>query len=201
MLCFCSSVFFLQSGREVAVAENHNWTRRCRDSALTPRVVKALFGNPLRGRSCRLAWASMFSRTLSSPSLSFQRSAYARVRPRSAYARVRPRLDCAAALRPLDDTILASSGVKPLLVDFNAVWCGPCALFLPIVEEVGRELEDWLQTASVDIELQPEVASRYAIGGLPTLLLFKNGKIIDRSEGLQNRQQLLRRLRPHLDMW
>lgn len=82
----------------------------------------------------------------------------------------------------------------PVLVDFYATWCGPCQMMAPILEEVGANLRDRLQVVKIDTDKYPNLASKYQIEALPTLVLFKDGQPAERIEGVQQAQQLIQHL-------
>ena len=82
----------------------------------------------------------------------------------------------------------------PVLVDFYATWCGPCQMMAPILEEVGASLRDRLQVVKIDTDKYPNLASKYQVEALPTLVLFKNGQPAERIEGVQQAQQLVQHL-------
>ena len=82
----------------------------------------------------------------------------------------------------------------PVLVDFYATWCGPCQMMAPILEEVGASLRDRLQIVKIDTDKYPNLASKYQVEALPTLVLFKNGQPTDKIEGVQQAQQLVQHL-------
>lgn len=82
----------------------------------------------------------------------------------------------------------------PILVDFYATWCGPCQMMAPILEEVGANLRDRLQVVKIDTDKYPNLASKYQIEALPTLVLFKDGRPAERIEGVQQAQQLIQHL-------
>ncbi|NES92966.1 thioredoxin, partial [Okeania sp. SIO2B9] len=73
------------------------------------------------------------------------------------------------------DELLASSKI-PVLVDFYATWCGPCQIMAPILEQVNQKMKDRLRIVKIDTDKYPQLASKYGIQGLPTLVLFKNGQ-------------------------
>ena len=75
------------------------------------------------------------------------------------------------------------NGEKLTLVDFSASWCMPCKMFKPIVEELAEKDKD-IQVFSIDIDEEEEIAKRYRIFSVPTIILFKNGEKIDSSIGL-----------------
>ena len=89
---------------------------------------------------------------------------------------------------------LLESSEIPVLVDFYATWCGPCQMMAPILEQVGANLRDRLQVVKIDTDKYPNLASKYEIEALPTLVLFKNGQPAERIEGVLQAQQLIQHL-------
>ena len=79
---------------------------------------------------------------------------------------------------------------KPVLLDFFASWCGPCRMVGPILDEIAEERED-IKVCKVDIDEQPELASRYRIMSVPTLMVLKNGQIMEQSIGAKPKHQIL----------
>ena len=79
---------------------------------------------------------------------------------------------------------------KPVLLDFFASWCGPCKMVSPILDEIAKERED-IKVCKVDIDEQPELASRYRIMSVPTLMVLKNGSIVEQSIGARPKHQIL----------
>ena len=79
---------------------------------------------------------------------------------------------------------------RPVVVDFHALWCGPCKMQSPILKEVAIELGDKIKVIKIDVDQNPELASRYNIQGVPTLIIFKNGKLVWRQSGVVSKNQL-----------
>lgn len=86
-----------------------------------------------------------------------------------------------------DSEVLGSD--KPVLVDFWATWCGPCQKQGPIVEELADELTD-VKVGKLDVDAEEEIAGRYNIMSIPTVILFKNGEVAGKAVGLQSKESL-----------
>jgi len=86
------------------------------------------------------------------------------------------------------DSIINSD--TPTLIDFFAEWCGPCKVQSPILKEMAGELGSKVKVLKIDIDKNTEIARRYQIQSVPTLILFKNGKLIWRQSGLLTKPQL-----------
>ena len=82
----------------------------------------------------------------------------------------------------------------PVLVDLWAAWCGPCRMIAPIVEELAGTYQGKIKVGKLNVDDHPQVAAEYRIMNIPTLLLFKSGKEVDRLVGVQPKEELTRRV-------
>lgn len=82
----------------------------------------------------------------------------------------------------------------PVLVDFWAPWCGPCRVIGPVLDEIARERGSAVVVGKVNVDEQPDLAGAVRIRAIPTLMLFKQGKLVDVVMGAQSKQALLQRL-------
>lgn len=89
---------------------------------------------------------------------------------------------------------LVSGSDLPVLVDFYANWCGPCQMMSPILEQVSAQMKQRLQVVKIDTDKYPHLASQHHIHALPTLVLFKQGKAVERIEGVMPADALIQRL-------
>ncbi len=78
----------------------------------------------------------------------------------------------------------------PVLVDYWAEWCGPCKMIAPILDEVSKDYSDKLQVAKVNVDDNQDIASKYGIRGIPTLMLFRNGAVVATKVGALSKSQL-----------
>lgn len=83
------------------------------------------------------------------------------------------------------------NGDVPVLVDFTATWCGPCKMMAPILEQVAGELGEKVKIIKVDVDRNPQAASHFQVQGVPTLILFKQGKTLWRQSGVMQAAQLI----------
>lgn len=79
---------------------------------------------------------------------------------------------------------------KPVLIDFYADWCGPCRMVLPLVEEIAAERDDIL-VAKVNVDEEPALASQFGVVSIPTLVVMKNGEVVNKSMGARPKAQIL----------
>ena len=87
---------------------------------------------------------------------------------------------------------------KPVLVDFWAVWCGPCRMLGPIIEEVAADFEGKAVVGKVDVDNNQQVSVDYGIRNIPTVLIFKNGEVVDKIVGVAPKETIAEKLSAHL---
>lgn len=95
-----------------------------------------------------------------------------------------------------DEIVLKSE--KPVLVDFWAVWCGPCGVMSPLVDEVANDQEGRLIVGKLNCDESMDIAQRYGITGIPAFLIFKDGEVVDRVMGVMPKGELLAAVEKYL---
>lgn len=78
----------------------------------------------------------------------------------------------------------------PVLVDFYADWCGPCQMMAPVLKEVAQEMGDKVKVIKIDVDKNQPIAQRFGVRSIPTLILFKNGKILENKAGVMTKRDL-----------
>lgn len=86
----------------------------------------------------------------------------------------------------------------PVLVDFSAVWCGPCKMLDPLVQQLAVEWQGKVKVLKLDVDESPTLAMDFQVMGVPTLMLFKDGKPVERVTGYQPKDRLAKKFQPHL---
>lgn len=90
------------------------------------------------------------------------------------------------------------NGNAPVLVDFFATWCGPCKAMSPVIESIGKELQGQARVLKIDVDKNQAVATRFQVQAVPTLMIFKNGKIVWKNAGAIDKATLLSQIRRFL---
>lgn len=85
-----------------------------------------------------------------------------------------------------------------VLVDFWAPWCGPCKMIAPVLDEIDEEMGDKLKIAKVNVDNNPDTAGEYGVMSIPTLMVFKDGEVVDKLHGFQPKEQLSEWLNNHI---
>jgi thioredoxin 1 len=88
---------------------------------------------------------------------------------------------------------------QPVLVDFTAVWCGPCKMLDPVVKQLAQEWSGKVKFFKLDVDNNPNVTMDYQVMGVPTLMMFKNGQPVERVSGYQPKDRLVNRFFPHIN--
>ena len=86
---------------------------------------------------------------------------------------------------------------KPVLLDFHADWCGPCKILSPILKQVKNELGDSIKIVKIDVDKNQALAEKYQVRGVPTMILFKNGKLLWRQSGVLQKHEIISTINSH----
>ena len=121
---------------------------------------------------------------------------------------------CGKCKAPLDPSAAASAGpipvtdatfadqversATPVLLDLWADWCGPCHMLAPTIDQLSSELAGRIKVAKLNIDQNPNIAHRFGVRSIPTLLVLKEGREVDRLVGVQPKEEILRRLQTHI---
>ena len=106
-----------------------------------------------------------------------------------------------AAIPKLDDTVFTDEVLKsniPVMVDFTAVWCGPCRMLDPIVEQLSQDWGDKVKVVKLDVDDNSNLAMQYGVMGVPTLILFVNGEAVQRVTGYQPKDRILSKFNSYI---
>lgn len=87
---------------------------------------------------------------------------------------------------------------QPVLVDFSAVWCGPCKMLDPVVKQLAEEWDGRVKVVKIDVDHNPVLAMDYQVMGVPTLIMFKDGAPVERVTGYQPKDRLEKKFTPHI---
>lgn len=97
-----------------------------------------------------------------------------------------------------DSEVLRSN--VPVLLDFTATWCGPCKALSPIIDTLATEYQGVLKVVKLDIDNSPDTPTNYSVRGVPTVMLFKDGKVVAQQVGLTSKATLTSLIKPHLSV-
>ncbi len=79
----------------------------------------------------------------------------------------------------------------PVLVDFFAEWCGPCKMLSPIIDDIAEQMKSKIKIGKIDIDESPDLASKFSVMTVPTLILFKNGEVVEKSVGVKSKDAII----------
>ncbi|ARK31657.1 thioredoxin [Halalkalibacter krulwichiae] len=103
-----------------------------------------------------------------------------------------------AIVNVTDQTFASETSEGVVLADFWAPWCGPCKMIAPVLEELDAEMGDKVKIAKIDVDENQETAGKYSVMSIPTLLVFKDGNVVDQVVGFQPKEALAELLNKHL---
>jgi thioredoxin 1 len=90
-----------------------------------------------------------------------------------------------------EQKVIEASKIKPVVVDFFAVWCGPCKLQGPIIDEIAESLGDKASVGKLNVDEEQEIAGKYGVMSIPTILVFKGGEAVETLVGLNSKESLM----------
>ncbi len=94
--------------------------------------------------------------------------------------------------------VVAASSLRPVLVDAWAEWCGPCRMVAPVLDQLAAESDGRYKIAKLNVDENPRTSAQFNIRSIPTLLIFKNGQLVDQIIGVQPKQAIAARLNQHI---
>jgi len=103
-----------------------------------------------------------------------------------------------AIVNATDQNFSTETSQGLVLVDFWAPWCGPCKMIAPVLEELDSEMSDTVKIAKVDVDENPETAGNFGVMSIPTLILLKDGEIVEKTVGFQPKEALAELVKKHV---
>ena len=97
-----------------------------------------------------------------------------------------------------DSEVIEGSKTKPVVVDFWAPWCGPCRMVSPVLEELSEEMTDTMTFCKLNIDENQDTANKFGVMAIPTMMIFKNGDVVDRTIGASTKNKLKEKFEIHL---
>lgn len=97
-----------------------------------------------------------------------------------------------------DQNFTTETGAGVVLADFWAPWCGPCKMIAPVLEELDSEMGEKVKVVKLDVDENPETSRKYGVMSIPTLLIMKNGEVVDKVVGFQPKEALVETLSKHV---